>query len=85
MKENDILITLCRLFNAIADTAEIIGEHIRDIKKVNKREEIAPHIAVELIEKLNEATLNNTKTAANELFWIIMAKRKQEVDRKPGE
>jgi len=85
MKENDILTTLCRLFNSIADTAEIIGEHIRDIKKVNKNEEIAPHLVIELLEKLNEATLNNSKTAANELFWAIVARRKQEVDRKPGE
>jgi len=85
MSENDILSTLCRLFNSIADTAEIIGEHIRDIKKVNKNEEIAPHDVIELIEKLNEATLKNANVAANELFWTIMAKRKQEIEQKPGE
>jgi len=85
MKENDILSTLCRLFNSIADTAEIIGEHIRDIKKVNKNEEIAPHNVIEVIEKLSEAILNNTKTAANELFWTIMAKRKQQVEQEPGD
>jgi len=85
MNENDILSTLCRLFNSIADTAEIIGEHIRDIKKVNKNEEITPHNVIELIEKLNEAILNNTKIAANELFWTIMAKRREEKEKEPGE
>jgi len=85
MKENDILTTLCRLFNSIADTAEIIQEHIRDIKKVNRNEEIAPHNVIELIEKLTVATLNNSKVAANELFWTIMAKRKQKSEQKPGE
>jgi len=85
MSENDILSTLCRLFNSIADTAEIIQKHIRDIKKVNKNEEIAPHDVIELIEKLTMATLNNTKVAANELFWTIMAKRKQQAEQEPGE
>jgi len=85
MNENDILNTLCRLFNSIADTAEIIGEHIRDIKKVNEREEIAPDVVIELIEKLTGAILKDASIAANELFWTIMAKRKQKIEQEPGE
>jgi len=85
MSENDILSTLCRLINSIADTAEIIGEHIRDIKKINKNQEIAPHIIIELVEEFSEATLNNAKIAAKEIFWVIMAKKIWEVEQGPGE
>jgi len=82
---NDILSTLCRMFNSIADTSEIIEKHIRDIKKVNNNEEIAPKNVIAEVEKLNEEILNRTKWAANELFWAIMAKRKQQVEQGLGE
>jgi len=85
MKGNDILNTLCRLFNSISDTSEVIDRHISDIRKVNKSEKIAPRNVIELISKLNEATNNNAKVAANELFWTIMAKRKQQAEQGPGE
>jgi len=85
MKENDIFSTLCRLFNSIADTAEIIEKHIADIKKLKNFDSIAPAIIIELIEENNEAILHKSKTAANELFWTIMAKRREEKEKKPGE
>jgi len=85
MKENDILSTLCRLFNSIADTAEIIGEHISEIRKVNENEEIARRSVIDSIDIFNVAIYNNAKNAANELFWTIMAKRKQQIEREPGE
>jgi len=85
MSENNVLSTLCRMFNSIADTAEIIDRHISDIKKANNNEEIAPKNVIAEVEKLNREILNRTKWAANELFWAIMAKRKQQVEQEPGE
>jgi len=85
MKENDILSTLCRLFNSIADTAEIIGEHISEIRKVNKNEEIARRSVIDSIDIFNVAIYNNAKGAANEIFWQIMAKRKQKIEQEAGE
>jgi len=85
MKGNDILSTLCRLFNSIADTAEIIGEHISEIRKVNENEEIARRSVIDSIDIFNVAIYNNAKSAANELFWAIVAKRKRQSEQEPGE